>query len=170
MKRLSSLALAAVTALSSVAVPMTASAQDDDHDHGHGWHRGHDRDRDGDRDRGDWRRDGDHDRGDWRRDNDNRGWDRGRHNGYSWNGRWFYGPPPAAYYGRPGYYPGYRSWRRGDYLPGYYRSEYRDVDWRYYRLRPPPRGYHWVRDDRGEFLLVGLATGLILGAILSSDY
>ena len=148
MKRVTILALAAATAFSPLNAP--ASAQD--------W-RHHDRDGHYDRDHRDHDRDRDNDR-----------WDRSRHNGYSYNGRWYYGPPPAAYYGRPGYSPGYRAWRRGDYLPGYYRDSYRDVDWRYYRLRPPPRGYHWVRDDRGEYLLVGIATGLILGTILSNNY
>lgn len=157
MKRLASMALAAATALTPLAMPTNASAQD--------WrrHDRYDRDRDRDHDRGD--------RNDRRRDRD-RGdhdrWDRGRHNGYTYRGRWYYGPPPAAYYGR--YDPGYRSWRRGDRLPYYYRNSYRDVDWRYYHLRRPPHGYHWVRDDRGEFLLVGIATGLILGAILSNNY
>lgn len=91
-----------------------------------------------------------------------------RHNGYTYEGRWYYGAPPAAYYGY--YEPGYRAWRRGDRLPMYYRDSYRDVDWRYYHLRRPPRGYHWVRDDRGEYLLVGIATGVILGTILSNNY
>jgi len=168
MKRIATMALAAATALSSfAAMPISASARDWG-DHGRGDRRDGNHDRDNHRgDRGDDRRDDR--RGDWGRD-DNRGWDRDRHNGYTYNGRWNYGPPPSAYYGRPGYFPGYRAWRRGDYLPGYYRGAYPDLDWRYYHLRQPPYGYRWVRDDRGEFLLVGIATGLILGAILSNDY
>jgi hypothetical protein len=43
-------------------------------------------------------------RGDYGRDDR---WDGGRHNGYYYNNRWSYGPPPAAYYGRPGFRPGY---------------------------------------------------------------
>ena len=62
---------------------------------------------------------------------------------------------------------GYRGWRRGDRLPAYYRDYYRPVDYRAYRLRAPPRGYHYVRDDRGDYLLVGIATGVILGIIAS---
>ena len=155
MKRFATMALAAATALAPLVAPADASAQQ--------WRHGdrHDDGRHNDR----------HDNN--RHDNDRRDngrWDRSQHNGYSYNGRWYYGPPPAAYYGRPGYNPGYRAWRRGDYMPGYYRNSYRDVDWRYYRLREPPRGYRWVRDDRGEFLLVGIATGLILGTILSNHY
>jgi Ni/Co efflux regulator RcnB len=155
----------------------TASAQDfgrdrSENDGGRG-------DRDGDRrgDRGD-RNDNDRD-GRWNRDEDRserRGerngrqhqrWDRQRHNGYSYNGRWNYGPPPTGYEGRNGYEVGYRSWRRGDRLPSYYRSRYRTVDYRREHLRAPPRGYHYVEDDRGDMLLVGIATGVILSIILS---
>lgn len=59
-------------------------------------------------------------------------------------------------------------WRRGDRLPSAYRDRYRPVDYRHAHLRAPPRGYHYVRDDNsGETLLVGIATGVILGVILS---
>ena len=175
MKRIATMALAAATMIAPLATPISASAQDwrnRDYDNRY------DRDRDGDRDRDrdsrrwcDRDRDGDCDRRDRDRD---RGryerWDRGRHNGYSWQGRWYYGPPPGAYYGRSGYEPGYRYWRRGEVLPYYYRSNYASVDWRAYRLSPPPRGCRWVRDDRGEFLLVGIATGVILSAIINNSY
>jgi Ni/Co efflux regulator RcnB len=64
---------------------------------------------------------------------------------------------------------GYHAWRRGDRLPAYYRDHYHPVDYRHYRLRPPPRGYHYVyNDDRDEYLLVGIATGVILGVILAN--
>jgi Ni/Co efflux regulator RcnB len=60
-------------------------------------------------------------------------------------------------------------WRRGDRLPSYERAHYRQVDWRRSHLRQPPRGYHYVRDDRsGEYLLVGIATGVILSILLSN--
>ena len=39
-------------------------------------------------------------------------------------------------------------------------------DYRYYRLRPPPYGYHWVRDD-GGYLLVAIGTGIILDMVLN---
>ncbi len=131
--------------------------------------------RDNDR-RGDWNDRRDHDRWDDRRDRDWRDdrrdrrhdrWDRRHHNGYSYNGRWHYGPPPAAYYGRPGFYAGYEPWRRGQYLPRYYRDRYVVVDYRHHHLRPPPRGYHYVRDDRGDIILVAIATGLIASVLLS---
>jgi len=113
----------------------------------------------------------DNDRRDYdRRDNDRRSdrWDRGRHNGYYVNGRWNYGPPPAWAMARRDFRPAYTQWRRGDRLPSYYRSQYRQVDWRRERLRQPPRGYHYVRDDRGEVLLVAIATGVILSILLNN--
>ncbi|NWG53751.1 MAG: RcnB family protein [Hydrogenophilaceae bacterium] len=114
------------------------------------------------------------DRWDRREDRwDRRGdrWDRRRHNGYWYNGRYFWGPPPAHYYRHHSYRPGYRAWRRGDRVPHYYRDRYVVVrDYHRYRLYDPPRGYHWVRDDRGDYLLVGIATGVILGLILGGGY
>jgi Ni/Co efflux regulator RcnB len=161
-KRLATAALAALTFAAPLAVTTEAAAQHrgrgNDHD---GW----DRDRDGrDRDdrRGERRR-GDRDRYDRRDDRRDR-WDTRRYNGYNYRGQWHYGPPPVHY--RDVDY-GYRNWRRGERLPAYYRDYYRPVDYRYYRLRPPPRGYHYVRDDRGDYLLVGIATGVILGIIAS---
>lgn len=119
--------------------------------------------RDGDRDRDNDRRDND------RRDNDRRGdrWNQREHNGYYMNGRWNYGPPPAWAYGRRDFRAGYHQWRRGERLPSYYRSHYRQIDWRRERMRAPPRGYHYVRDDRGEVLLVAIATGVILSILLN---
>jgi len=183
MKRI---ALAAATAL-MLAGPLatTASAQNYDRFNrgDQSDQRGENRDRNDDR--GGRRNDNDRGRDDNRGDraNDHRGrgnndWNRGdrhndrndgrwndaRNNGYSYNGRWYYGPPPASY----GYVDyGYRNWRRGERLPAYYRDSYRPVDYRAYRLRQPPRGYHYVRDDRGDYLLVGIATGVILGIIAS---
>ncbi|HVK82278.1 MAG TPA: hypothetical protein VM915_16875 [Verrucomicrobiae bacterium] len=129
MKRYA-LAALAVAFTAPLAISTEAAAQH----RGDRYDRDHDRDRDhrrGDRDR----RDRDWDNRDDRRDErrayrdgrrDERRadrWDDRRYNGYSYNGRWYYGPPP--------------------------------------------RGYHYVRDDRGELLLVGIATGVILGIIAS---
>ena len=63
-----------------------------------------------------------------------------------------------------------RQWRRGERLPYGYQDRYRNVDWRREHFREPPRGYHYVRDNRGETLLVGIATGAILGIILSNGF
>ncbi|MGQ0531361.1 MAG: RcnB family protein [Caulobacteraceae bacterium] len=95
-------------------------------------------------------------------------WNQRQHNGYYVNGRFNYGPPPSWAYQRRDFRPGYAQWRRGDRLPSYYRSHYREIDWRRERLRQPPRGYHYVRDDRGEVLLVGIATGVILSILLNN--
>jgi len=170
MKRFAMAALAAATFAAPLALPTDAAAQHRGDRH---WRGDRDDDRhDRRRDRRD-RRDRDYDNRDDRRDErrayregrrDQRHWDRRRHNGYNYQGRWHYGPPPSHY--RDVDY-GYRSWRRGDRLPSYYRSHYDRVDWRHHHLRQPPRGYHYVRDDRGDYLLVGIATGVILGVILS---
>lgn len=95
-------------------------------------------------------------------------WDARRHNGFFLGGRFHYGEPNRVQRMRHDYRPAYREWRRGDRMPAYYRSHYREVDWRREQLRAPPRGYHYVRTDRGETLLVGVATGVILGLILSN--
>ena len=173
------LTIAAVAAVAGpiAAVATTASAQDRDwrgddrSDRDGRWDR--DRDGDRDRDRGDWNRDRD---GRWDRDDrrdDRRGdnrWDRNRHNGYYYNNRWSYGAPPANYYGRPGYRPGYNAWRRGAYLPQSYRGNgYWVNDYNRYRLRPPPRGYRWHRVNN-DYLLVAIATGLIFDVIINSGY
>lgn len=56
----------------------------------------------------------------------------------------------------------YPRWSRGaryntrGYAPTYVVNDYYG-----YGLRQPPRGYHWRRDDRGDFLLVAIATGII---------
>ncbi len=163
MKRLAVAALAALTFAAPLMVAGAAAADPPRHERGYN----------GDDDRGDYRegyRDGRQaDRRDDRRDERNAyragRWDQRHHNGYSYRGRWYYGPPPQAYYGHRDFALGYHAWRRGERLPAYYRDYYRGVDYRHYRLRPPPRGYHYVRDDRGDFLLVGITTGIILGII-----
>lgn len=96
-----------------------------------------------------WDRNGRYDRDDRRGDNY-------RHNDRGWK--------DSRYDRRE-----HRQWRKGDRLPAYYRSHYREVSYRDHGWRKPPRGYHYVRDDRGETLLVGIATGAILGVILSGN-
>ena len=94
-------------------------------------------------------------------------WNQRNHNGYYVGNRFYYGQPNAAQMQRRDYRPAYQQWRRGDRLPNYARSSYRQVDYRREHLRAPPRGYHYVRDDRGEVLLVGIATGVILSILLN---
>jgi len=87
-----------------------------------------------------------HDR---RHDRDRHEWrhDRGRHEGWR--------------HDRGHRYVDYRHghhWERGH---RYYGPTYVVRNYGYYRLRPPPRGYHWVRADN-DYLLVAIATGIIL--------
>lgn len=80
--------------------------------------------------------------------------------------------PPRRYAG-PRYNPprGYRhqEWRRGHYLPSHYRAAPYVVDYRAWRLAPPPRGYHYVQvDDRA--VLVAITTGLIAEVLNDAFY
>jgi Ni/Co efflux regulator RcnB len=40
------------------------------------------------------------------------------------------------------------------------------TDYRTRHLREPPRGYHWIRDEDNNFLLVAITTGVILDLAL----
>lgn len=147
-KRLALLAVTAMTALAPMAVTTTASAAP--------------RYETAPQNRPQAERREEHrdDRRDDRRDARQQArWEARQHNGYTYNGHWYYGAPPAS---RRGYEPGYRQWRRGDTVPAYYRDRGHQVDWRRAGYRAPPRGYQYVRDDRGAVLLVGIATGAIL--------
>ena len=162
MKRLIlTLAAAAAVAGPIAASATTAQAQSWDRRESH-WDRREDRwDRREDR----WdRREDRWDRRDHHRDGrwDNH-WDQRRYNGYYYQNRWYYGPPPQAYYGNPYYRPGYVAWRRGAVLPHHYRG-YVVHDYHRYRLRPPPRGYAWYQVGN-DYLLAAVATGLIFEII-----
>lgn len=95
-------------------------------------------------------------------------WNQRNHNGYYVGNRFYYGQPNAAQMNRRDFRPAWQQWRRGDRLPDYGRRSFREVDWRREHLRQPPRGYHYVRDDRGETLLVAVATGVILSILLNN--
>lgn len=133
------------TAFAALALVATTAAFADDHHDRHD----HDRGRHGDyrgHDRG-------HDRGDWHHDN---GWHGHRpppppryYGGYHHGPSYYNRPPPPRYYGH---------WERGH---RYYGRNVVVYDYSGYRLRPPPRGYHWVRENN-DFLLVAVATGIIL--------
>lgn len=117
----------------------------------------------------DERRDGWHDdrRDGWRNEHDN-GRHRGQRNGaYEWDRR------PAqwrAYRDLPNYSRGAgpnRAFYPGGRLPREYRLRHYVVDdWRGHGLNPPPRGYHWVQTG-ADFVLVAIATGLILQLLLT---
>lgn len=162
MKRIAMAAIAAATFAGPLALATPAAAdpprQEQRFDRG-------DRDDDRDWDNRDDRRD---ERGAYRhgRQDQRRAdrWDDRRFNGYIHQGRWFYGPPQRDL--RNVRYD-YRQWRRGDRLSNYHRQHVHRVDYRREHLRAPPRGYDYVRDDRGDTLLVGIATGVILAVILA---
>jgi Ni/Co efflux regulator RcnB len=76
-------------------------------------------------------------------------------------------PQPAPRY-RGMYDQGrHEGWyKRGGYVPAQYRrGNYVVSDWRRYRLKPPPRGYQYIRSDNGDFLLAAITTGAILSII-----
>lgn len=107
---------------------------------------GHDRGDDSRHERHDNRHHDKHDRRDERRDErrDDRRYsgmhDRGRHEGW---------------------------YKRGGHVPREYRTgRYVVTDWHREHLRQPPRGYHWVRSDNGDFLLVAVATGIVMDLLL----
>jgi Ni/Co efflux regulator RcnB len=86
---------------------------------------------------------------------------------------------PDRYRGQNGNYRGQQQrWERGagpehSYYPGnrlpqYYRGrQYVVDDWRGHRLSAPPRGYHWVQTG-GDYVLVAIATGVILQLLLGN--
>ena len=103
---------------------------------------------------------GDHDRHDWR---DDHGRDHDRdHRDHRDYGRYDHDHDRGRGHGPHWVPPGHR-WERGH---RYYGPTYVVRDYRTYRLRPPPRGYHWVRGDDGQYLLVAIATGIILDIAL----
>jgi Ni/Co efflux regulator RcnB len=73
-----------------------------------------------------------------------------------------YGYRHGYRYPAPRYVVRHERWERGHRYrgPNYVVSNYG-----YYRLRPPPRGYHWVRANN-DYLLVAIATGVILDIAL----
>lgn len=72
-------------------------------------------------------------------------------------------PPHAAAHGVRGSEP-YR-FHRGERLPPTYRHHSYVVDnWRAHRLQPPPRGHHWVAIG-ADYLLVAIATGIIVDVL-----
>jgi len=126
------------------------------------WDRRDDR-RDDRWDRRDDRRDDRWDRRDDRRDDR---WDR-RDDRHDWrNGP---GRIRAGYYNFPRGYRPYH-WRRGDRLPvAYYGRPYVIRDYDRCHLRPPPRGYHWVRVDH-DVVLAAIATGIVLDVLYNHFY
>lgn len=103
----------------------------------------------------------------WRDTRRDARWNDAEHNGYYHNNMWHYGPPPARLQNRRGVTLGYHPWQRGQRL-GYYNNRYSEVDYRQHDLRRPPRGYRWVRNDGGDFLLAAVVSGLIAQVIINN--
>jgi Ni/Co efflux regulator RcnB len=62
-------------------------------------------------------------------------------------------------------------YRKGGRMPSTYRGNtYVVTNWRSHHLRQPPRGYHWVRSDNGDFLLVAVTTGIIASIIAAASH
>ena len=76
---------------------------------------------------------------------------------------WSYGPPPrhSRHHGPPRWS---RGWRIHDYG---WAPTYVVIDYPRYGLYHPPRGHHWRRDDRGDWLLVVIATGIIADVVFN---
>jgi len=104
--------------------------------------------------RPDWHHDDDRDSREHRERNWRREARRGRYRGS-------YDPPRYARGAGP-----YRNYHPGGRLPDEYRLRHYVVnDWRGHGLRAPPRGYHWVQTGT-DFVLVAIATGIILQLLL----
>lgn len=124
-------------------------------------------DNDRHRDRREWRDDRrDHHRG---HRNDRRD-DRRDHRGYHpAPPRVVYrpAPPPRVVY-RPVPPRHAYGWRVGAPYRNYYSGPVYVVnDYNHYHVRRPPRGHHWVRDDRGNLLLVAIATGILADFVIN---
>jgi Ni/Co efflux regulator RcnB len=59
----------------------------------------------------------------------------------------------------------HRNWRRGEVLPSAYRGRGYYVDYRAYRLPPPPRGYGYYRSGN-DVILTAIASGVIASVVL----
>lgn len=131
---------------------------------------------DNDRDRREWREDRREDRREYRHDvrEARRDYERDRRDARrDWRHDHGYrpAPPPPRVVYRPGYRPGPGpgyGWQVGHRYRDYYRGPVYVVnDYPRYHLRRPPYGHQWIRDDRGNMLLVAIATGVIAQYVLS---
>lgn len=151
-KRIVTVVLSSILALGAFAPAAFAGDWDRDHDR-----RGHDRHHGPDH-RRDWRDARRDDRREWRQDR--RYYSNGYREGYRdarYQDRRYdrnrAGPPPRPY------------WARGQ---RYHGPVYVVNDYDRYDLRRPPYGYRWQRDDRGNLLLVAIATGIIADLVLNN--
>ncbi|MFW9485908.1 RcnB family protein [Xanthomonas euvesicatoria pv. euvesicatoria] len=162
-KRIVTVVLSSILALGAFAPAAFAGNWDRDHDRrGHDRHHGHDH-------RRDWRDARRDDRREWRQDR--RYYSNGYREGYR-DARYQdrRDDRKSVYvYDRPAYYragpPPRPYWARGQ---RYHGPVYVVNDYDRYDLRRPPYGYRWQRDDRGNLLLVAIATGIIADLVLNN--
>lgn len=96
-----------------------------------------------------------HDRDRYDRDHRDR-YDRDRHDRDRYDGR------------RHARYVEWRKWRRGDRFDHRYARDYRVIDYRRYRgLRPPPRGYHYVRSGN-DAVLIAITSGIVAAVVANA--
>lgn len=99
------------------------------------------------------------------------------HNDFYWRGapytprRYAYSHhyPRHVWYGRTALPRGYH-FRHRYYVGAYWPYRYGWVDYRPYYLSPPPYGHRWARCPDGDFYLIAIATGLIVGLALNDAY
>lgn len=78
-----------------------------------------------------------------------------------YNDRRYYAPPPRVVY-RP------YGFERGHRYSNYYGGPVYVVnDYNRYHVRRPPYGHRWIRDDRGNMLMVAIATGIIADIVFN---
>jgi Ni/Co efflux regulator RcnB len=87
---------------------------------------------------------------------------------YSYNGKKYDAVRGPAWYAPKGY-DAHRNWNRGQKLPAAYRNKAYVVDYRAYRLKQPPRGYQWVRNNNNVYL-VSMNNGLISQIVFNLFY
>lgn len=142
-----------VLAMSLAAAPVMAGERDHGRGH-HGWDKGHDKHYDRRADHYDH-----YDRYD-RRDAYRDGYRDGYRRPVVVYNHYRPGPPPRVY--RP------YAYERGHRYYNYYGGRtYVINDYDRYHVRHPPHGHHWVRDDRGNLILVAIATGIITDLLLN---
>lgn len=109
-------------------------------------------------DRRDDRRDDRYDRRDDRRDDR---YEQRRENRYERRAERRYNA--GRYHAPRGYQA--RNWHRGERLPSQYRTAGYRVDYRTYRLAPPPRGYAYHRVGN-DVVLTAVASGVIASVLI----
>ena len=78
-------------------------------------------------------------------------------------------PPEARRNDRYEYYNARGpEFRRGRYIPREFRNrQYYVTNYRVYNLPPPPRGHQWVQVG-ADYVLIAIATGLIVSILLNN--